>query len=288
MTALESMKAALKGPFLWALDAPQIRRRILFELTQKHYADLDIRVPLGHGLQCPISHPEHWSSFSEIFLGGEYERAWDAMPLPTRWLDLGCYAGYFSLYVAWLRARANLHDNVMALLIDADVRARSAVEKLMSMNRLGDKFRFAHGAISRFPWEIGFAQRPFMASSVLPPGGHGNHDPVRTVPVISAREITQQLAPPYDLTKVDIEGSEYDFLTAYREVLAETRYLLLEWHSGHDGGGGMESIKDRAKTAHFSWLAEVVPAHSVEYPGGPGTCGVLLFENCRSFIEATR
>jgi hypothetical protein len=97
------------------------------------------------------------------------------------------------------------------------------------------------------------------------------------VPVERPEQIVAALPPPYDLVKVDVEGAEHDFLTTYEPVLKGAKHLLLEWHSWHFGGGGVETIRQAAAKAGFREIFEPVPSHPV---GGNGQrfCGVLLFE----------
>ena len=59
---------------------------------------------------------------------------------------------------------------------------------------------------------------------------------------------------PYDLVKVDIEGGEYEFLSHYKEVLAQAKYLILEWHDWHSGGGGAMQIKNLAEEQGFKLI----------------------------------
>ena len=88
------------------LASPGLRRRLAWQLKHYHPEDFDARVPIGEGLSIPLFDAELSASFSEIFLLGEYQPLLDSMPLPDRWLDLGCYAGYFSLWMEWQRRRA--------------------------------------------------------------------------------------------------------------------------------------------------------------------------------------
>jgi FkbM family methyltransferase len=275
-TLIQRLKAVLKWPLTWLLQWPWIRQRVLFAIKQDYYSELDFHVPLSHGFQCPISSFEHWCSFSEIFFGSEYDPVWKQIPLPARWLDLGCHAGYFSLYVAWLRGRGDLSENFQALLVDADSRSRVAVDKLMNLNDLQHKIQFEHGAIAREPGELFFAERGFMSSSAAKLGDQSGL--VRRVPVISEDRIIALMPPPYDLIKIDVEGSEFDFLTAYSKVLRATKYLLLEWHSGHSGGGGKYQIQELCQNIGFTLIDDVITSHQVNHAGAISECGVLLYK----------
>jgi FkbM family methyltransferase len=253
-----------------------IRDKIIFHLKQKYYPHLDIVVPFGEGFSCPVVSPEAWYSFQEIFLQEEYKAVFEKIPLPARWIDVGCHVGYFSFWVAWLWAKKSSEKSYGALLIDADRRARQAVRKIVDLNGLEAQWKFEQGAISAGKKSVEFTQRCAMASSV---SALGTASRTRySVPVLTAEKIIRNFPGPYDLIKVDIEGSEYDFLTAYEPVLAQTRHLVLEWHSWHLGGGGLSQIEDLARQRGFKVLLEVIPSHKVSVSGKTETCGVILFE----------
>lgn len=173
MRTRKFLKTAVKAPLHGLLRVPALRSRVIFEIRQRYYSELEVVVPLGHGLQCPISSSEHLCSFTEVFFAKEYEDTWRKIPLPTRWLDLGCHAGYFSLYVAWLRRQQRLAAPCAALLVDADSRCGPAVHKLITLNGLSG-LAFEHGAVSRKPGKLRFYKRGFMSSAAAGLGGeHG-------------------------------------------------------------------------------------------------------------------
>ena len=98
-----------------------------------------------------------------------------------------------------------------------------------------------------------------------------------SVPVVKIKEITEILPPPYDLIKLDIEGGGVAiFLNFYNELLKETHYLLLEWHSWHSGGGGVEQIREKIYSLGFKILKESIPV-AVTKEGRQ--VGLLLAEN---------
>jgi FkbM family methyltransferase len=266
---------ALKAPVRWLLKPERLRHAFIFEIKQRHYPELDITVPLGAGVSCPVCFPEAWLSFAQIFFESEYEAALNRIALPSRWLDLGCHAGYFSLYVAWRRARQGRTGDFQALLIDGDERVATTIQRLKDINRFHDQILFRSGVIAARPGVHHFALADYMNSSLADLSAR--RGPVRAVPSIGPEEILRLLPPPYDLIKMDIEGGEYDFLTAYGEVLAQTNHLLLEWHSWHPGGGGRAQIEQLAGQAGFEIQAEVVAAQTVPRGDETGSCGVSLY-----------
>jgi FkbM family methyltransferase len=271
------LKKFFTAPIVNLLRQAALRRRVVFEIKQEYFEELEFNVPLSHHFSCPIYSPEAWCSFSEIFFGDEYTPVFESIPLPDRWLDLGCHMGYFSLLVIWLRAKRGLDTHCNALLVDADSHSIPAIEKLIAVNHLEKQLSFRHGLISRHDREQLFIERGFMASSVaeLTEAGLGkNAKPVNT---LCAEQIIAILPPPYDLIKIDVEGSEYDFLIKYGSLIAQTKYLLLEWHSWHKGGRGLTQIHELALEHGFTVHKEVVPAHTVQLSSGAEQCGVILY-----------
>lgn len=261
------------------LTISKLRSWIAFELRQHYYEAFEVVVPLSHGLKWPVNFWESWASFGFIFFGGEYSRAFREMPTPARWIDLGCYAGHFSLYVAQLRGDQGLDDFGEALLIDADSRATLAVNKLISANQLESNWTFLRGAISRQSGRLRFAERSFMTSSLSTDALE--HEGVVEVDVITAADILKAFPPPYDLIKIDIEGGEYDFLLGYSDVLEHTEYLLIEWHAWHPGGGGEAQVRTLVEGRGFNFVAEVLAPIEVQHRSASLNSGVLLFRRVR-------
>jgi hypothetical protein len=59
--------------------------------------------------------------------------------------------------------------------------------------------------------------------------------------------------------------------------LRQTRYIIMEWHSWHFGGGGLPTIREAATTAGFREIMELAPSHPTE-TDATRFCGVLMFE----------
>jgi hypothetical protein len=269
------LRTVAKLPLNALLKAEPFRRRVVFELRQHYYKELEIRIPLAANLWCPITFLEAWTSFSEIFVKSEYGTALKAMPLPGRWLDLGCHAGFFSLYVIWQRAEMGLASDFKALLVDGDNRVKEAIDALIEVNGLAGKLKFQHGLISANSGAREFIERDHMASSL----SYGTHrkGTIRLVETLPASRLMELLPPPYELVKVDLEGGEYEFLTAYQSILDVTKYLLIEWHSWHPGGGGVQQVRQLVCAQGFEPSCEVVSAHDVQVDGKTHQCGVTLF-----------
>ena len=183
------------------LSNKAVRSRLVFDLTQYYFADLNLTVPLGHGLVCPVLFQDAWYSFAEIFLERDYD-VFDNIPLPNRWIDFGCHAGYFSLWLAWLRAKAGKDVPAKALLIDADYRVGASVQQMLDVNRLSKCMDFICGAIGDIPGTMEFNCYSGMGSAQANSALRRAEKPTRLqVPVITQDQIIRKLAPPYDLIK---------------------------------------------------------------------------------------
>ncbi|MFM5985593.1 MAG: FkbM family methyltransferase, partial [Sphaerospermopsis kisseleviana] len=242
--------------------------------------DLGFQISIGNDLACPIVDQSSLYSFSEIFLEDEYKRVFEIINLPSRWLDLGCHYGFFSLYTAGLHAKVG-QVAFQALLVDADSRVRHGVDSLIRLNRLDSCFMFHHGAIASGSGQVRFLEQDVMSSSLTGMTEHFSHPSMREVPIADESAITALMPPPYDLVKIDVEGGEYDFFSSYDQVLAGTANIVVEWHSWHRGGGGMQQIIDLAEARGFRLLKEIHPAKFCGHSDDRRMVGVLLFSSSK-------
>jgi FkbM family methyltransferase len=267
--------------FFWAnlFKIPAFRHRISFQVGYRCLSELNLSLPLGHGVYLPWFDQEVGSSFLEVFLEQEYAGLFRFMAPPTRWVDLGAYAGFFSAWILWNRNRMKIQGSAPeALLVDADDRSTPLVDALLRVNNLTGKFLFRHGAIADGTGSCSFVRRSYMGSGLASTGGLSGQ--AFEVPILTTAEIIGTFPPPYDLVKVDIEGAEYELLRNHRKFLAQCEYLVMEWHSWHSGGGGLAQLQDLAAAARFNQLAELQPARNVPL----GQTGTLLFRRSESRV----
>jgi FkbM family methyltransferase len=272
------ISSGLKAPLRLLLSCAPIRRRIVFEIERRYYEDLGIVVPLPGGIKCPIVSEQHWVSFDHIFCEGEYDNFLKNIPLPRTWLDLGCHAGHFTLLLASLWARREKSVSWRALLIDADTRSKEVIAKINALNHFdSNQISFLHGAISGETTEVMFHQNLYMTSEIAPKTSRESG--ARRVSCIREGDILNQIPPPYDLVKVDIEGAEYDFFTCYTSVLSQAKRLIFEWHSWHRGGAGREQLVALAGRLGFRIVQECRSDRVIQRNGHPERCGTMLMEN---------
>lgn len=261
---------------LWKrfIHYPPIHRRLMNYFTDYFQEQHSLRVPLGHGIYTPNFNEELGTSFQEIFLRKEYDRILDHIEKPKRWLDIGCYAGFFSLWLLWLQAQEGKANQCRALMVDADTCKQQWLSRLLAVNRLESQMDCKLGAIAKGTGSCVFMKRSFMDSSLATVNGESGRRV--EIPIITEPEIAHALPGPYDLVKVDIEGAEYDFLTHYQAIVKQCRYLLMEWHSWHAGGGGGIQIRQMVEQLGMRHVVDVQPPRSV-FNGKE--VGVYLFES---------
>ena len=246
---------------------PKIRSRLAHMFRSDFFFDLGIAFPVGGNLWAPLPFNDAYDSFSEIFIQNEYESFLPANKTFDKILDFGAHFGYFSL---WMQTRQLKHP-LEALLVEPDERSQMAIENLVKRNGLSSRFRHISAAVGPKELEtIAFYSRPFMASSAF----EGKKDeglPSRKR-ILKQGEILDWTSPPFDLVKVDVEGSEWSLLKDYEGILRNTRRLLLEWHSWQDGGGGLPQIKERLSELDFRIEKESIPQPAT---GRRGEVGLL-------------
>ena len=94
--------------------------------------------------------------------------------------------------------------------------------------------------------------------------------------VRSEKTAIKLLKYPVDLIKCDIEGAEWELINDYPNLLSSTKYLLLEWHSWHPGGGSLDQIIERLSYLNFK-VEKQSPASRAN--GRDGKVGLLLASN---------
>lgn len=272
---MRPIRKLLKLPLLLALKSEWLRGKIVYELRKDFFRNLQIAVPLSHGTHCPLGRHDYIYSFSEVFVAGEYGDFLNDIPLPRRWLDLGCHAGFFSLYLAWQWRRAGSED-FQALLMDGDPRVRSDVLHLIQSNGLEKQLKFELGMIGQGSGEKAFALRDGMGSS----SELGTYaDSVIRVALLQQEQIASRFEPPYDLIKVDIEGAEFDLIESYPLLLQSARHILIEWHSWDAAGTGEQKIKNLLAEQGFKLERVLQPRKTHLVEGKHLTTGCHLYAN---------
>ena len=252
------------------LKSEYFRKSIITHIRADYFNEIDLSIKINNGYWAQILNHDAFDSFSEIFIKNEYL---DFLPETEvkKIIDIGANYGYFTIWLQSMRPNIELES----LMIEPSINCHDSIDGLVKDQKLKGISKILDGAIDDPKLEhSSFLDRPFMASSsfVTPE----EEEEARKVRIITEDEITGKLSPPYDLIKCDIEGSEWEFLSHYPKILSGTRYLILEWHSWHNGGGGRDQIISTLKSLNFSILKS---SKTMSAAGRNGEVGLMLAAN---------
>jgi FkbM family methyltransferase len=190
------------------------------------------------GLVYRITSLDQFGIADEMFAQRTYAAVLAEPPIDT-FIDLGCNAGWFAL---WLEAEMPNPER-SGLLVDANQFIVAEAEWHVMRNRLEHE-QVVYGAAGLPPDAASavFHILPSASQSSLLEYEEGKQLPVKgrikdvTVPAISVRREWQARCGErtVDLMKIDIEGNELDLIRYEGEFLqAKVRTILLEWHKWH-------------------------------------------------------
>jgi len=157
----------------------------------------------------------------------------DVVPSPlVSFADLGCNVGYFTCWLAHQRGRA-----LQGIMVDANPEVVKEAQWHAQANRLNDVHPYhglagATGASADFylyDSNICSASQPLDAAL---PDLKGDWKKI-SVPALNIGKIWRERFGdlPCDLLKLDIEGSELDFVRLETEFLKTVKVIIAEWHS---------------------------------------------------------
>jgi len=246
-----------------------IRNRLKFHFLHSYFNELQLTIPVGYGYNARLLEPDSYDSFSEIFIQQEYT---DFIPSEhiSSVLDLGANFGYFSL---WLQSKRP-KDKITSTLIEPSKHCKRSLDKLLSDKEIYPNFNYVRGVIGD-PREqtMKFFDRPFMAGSVFDSSDNENFYHVKT---LIPSDFFLSNRNSYDLIKCDIEGGEWDLLIHYPSILKNSKFLVMEWHSWHSGGGGFSQIESKLTDLGFQIIKSSPRQKAV---GRDGEVGLFLAKN---------
>ena len=253
------------------LKSHYFRKSIITHILADYFHDIGHSIPIKNGYWVKILNNDAYDSFSEIFIKDEYV---DFLPDTTirKIIDIGAHYGYFSLWLQSLNGDITLES----LMIEPCIDCHHSIGELIRDKRLIGIKQMIDGLID--DPKLGYSSfydRPFMASSSFK---NSTEDDVRKVQIITEDDIINKMQPPYDLIKCDIEGSEWELLLHYPKLLSGARYLILEWHSWHNGGGGRQQLVDKLTAIGYEITKSSKPMPAL---GRKGEVGLILARNLK-------
>jgi hypothetical protein len=139
---------------------------------------------------------------------------------------------------------------------------------------LGGRFQYLQTAVGNPKKEsTSFFERPFMGGSLFSSSPEDCSYEVKTLTPSDELSLKNQ---SFDLIKCDIEGAEWDFIINYSSSLKNSKFLVMEWHSWHQGGGGLVQIEKKLNSIEFQIIKTSSPQKAV---GRDGEVGLFLAQN---------
>jgi FkbM family methyltransferase len=256
---------------LWSnlLKIPAFRRAILAHLRLAYFHEFHHSIPLGNNYWAHLWENDAYDSFSEIFIQQEYADFIPDEPI-TNILDLGAHYGYFSLWIQSKRPHVEIHS----IMVEPSQRCQRSLQKMAQYPKLEGRFQYLQAAVGNPKEErTPFFERPFMAGSLFSSSPEDCSYEVKTLPLTSEPSLKNQ---SLDLIKCDLEGAEWDFLIHYSSLLKNSKFLVMEWHSWHSGGGGFPQVEKKLSDLGFQIINSSPPQKAV---GRDGEVGLFLAQN---------
>jgi FkbM family methyltransferase len=212
---------------------------------------------------------DSYDSFSEIFIKQEYLEFIPNEPI-SRILDFGAHYGYFSL---WLQSKSP-EIKLTSLMIEPSPSCARSLKNLVNQERLAGRFSYLQRAIGLPDSE----SSPFYDRSHMAGSRYSLSESEKAIQVqnLTEADLVEQLEAPYDLIKCDIEGSEWEFLNDFQNLITASKYLLMEWHSWHSGGGSLPQIEKKLTDFGFQTIKSSPPQKAI---GKDGEVGLFLATN---------
>jgi FkbM family methyltransferase len=246
-----------------------LRDRFKFRFLHSYFNELELTIPVGSGYYAQLLESDSYDSFSEIFIQQEYS---DFIPNEhiTSVLDLGANFGYFSLWLQTKRPK----DKIYSTLIDPSLRCSRSLKKLVNLPQLQKRFQYLPLAIGdpNKP-HIKFYDRHYMAGSIFESDRTDSYYNANT---LKTSNVFTSDRKSFDLIKCDIEGGEWEFIVNYILILQKSKFLLMEWHSWHSGGGGFSQIEKKLVEIGFQVIKSSTPQKAI---GRDGEVGLFLAKN---------
>lgn len=171
------------------------------------------------------------ASLQDVFCGPYYWQLYSLLSEtpPKTVVDAGANVGHFSILAnCCIETKFSSADTTRFILIEPNDSARTLATKNLKNAGMSGRSTVLRGLLGKRKGSAALHIDPknFLTSSVV--NGHGERGaPSGEVPYLDLGELVQG---NIDILKVDVEGSEYDFITENPDVLMRTKMFLLELH----------------------------------------------------------
>jgi FkbM family methyltransferase len=180
-----------------------------------HLRDNALCVAIRHGGADP-------ATLAEVFYDRWYEPPAEverAIGEPRTILDLGANIGLFGAFAIsrWPSSRITGYE--------PEPSNASVCERTIALNGLGERWNVVAAAAGASEGEVSFAAGLGPASHVLDGGGEASAGSI----VVAQHDVMSAIATA-DVTKIDIEGGEWEILVDPRFAASPPRVLVMEYH----------------------------------------------------------
>lgn len=218
---------------------------------------------LHSGVKVQIRNQAEWCTYNDLFVDGEYDEAINltldeitGTAEEALIFDLGANVGYFSLRFVDLYSRRELKQpSLYFTMIEGSATLCEQIRERLA--GVPAKIEVLHGLAGK---KTGFAllreERSHVKSRVVQGGKASRVDYIdlnKIVPV--GRRIC--------LLKCDIEGSEFDLIANYGELLARVDRAIFEFH--HDAGETAAAIRELVSIGFTHECLRTAPSYSTHF-----------------------
>lgn len=229
---LDAIFAAMRNSF----------RKTLYEFFHSLMLRLPQRIALRNGMRVTTYGKTSNSLFWSMFTSAEYlsfvPYLLRLQKKPALLIDCGAALGYFSLLTEHLiRSKVLTWNSLQYILIEP---MRDNFKKLQ-FNVSGNlqACRLKKGLIGRKEGSEKFYSNRFLPWS----GTIHSRSRLNKIDEISYVDLTEELSKNLCILKIDIEGSEYNFLENYQRDLKNVLAIIIEWHLEYgDPKGGISTL----------------------------------------------
>jgi FkbM family methyltransferase len=201
---------------------------------------------LSTGLEISISNASDWWVYKEVFINQDYDFALKCIlektsHNPIYILDLGANVGYFSLRCLHLHRQLKSINPLYLFSVEGSPLAfRELQSRLSKISSTTEHIHLHHALVGELEGK-GFLEKAeqYSQNKISEPKDREG----QWIDYINLNTLRPQKEQKWDLIKCDIEGSEYDFVRNYANLLKNTYYFICEFHDFHKAPKYNEAIE---------------------------------------------
>ena len=238
---------------------PSIFRRSNWKniIKQQCWKHLSPSWSLQSGVKIHLESSSDWITFGDLFLNGEYDKSIDNFLsesiADSYVIDLGANVGFFAQRVVHMMAKRMVESNIDYIGVEPNPFCRAKFNERVLGGSEKLNIQLIPGIVGQLKGSAAFATNDFHISSRVSMNSNQFIDYVNLNDYVSPGKII-------GLLKIDIEGSEQDFLENYQNLIRRSRNLVIEFHGNLCdvakcrsiiSNCGFESVERKQVTTHY-------------------------------------